>query len=150
MKPNTRQPKLVGEWVELKFMVCAAEAGLTVSKPYGDSARFDFVVGQRAPLHRVQVRGTSVFSNRSYLCLTYHGGRQHPFTTRDVDFFAVYVIPCDAWYIVPMHAITSRYAICLYPHVLNSRSRMEQFREAWHLLAAPASTKIPRSRSLSR
>ena len=56
MKTRPRPPKVIGEWVELRFMSRAADKGLTISKPYGDSAPFDFVVGRRK-LHRVQVRG---------------------------------------------------------------------------------------------
>ena len=41
---DRRQFKLRGEWVELLFMARAAEHGLRVMKPRGDSSRYDFVV----------------------------------------------------------------------------------------------------------
>jgi hypothetical protein len=34
-----RNSKLRGEWAELRFMTRAAEHGLMISKPWGDSAR---------------------------------------------------------------------------------------------------------------
>jgi len=34
-----KQPKRRGEWVELRFMAAAAENGLHVTKPWGDSAQ---------------------------------------------------------------------------------------------------------------
>lgn len=138
MRPKTRQPKLIGEWVELKFMVECAEHGLAVSKPYGDSARFDFIVGNSPPLRRVQVRGTAAWTKgNSYVCRIVHGpGSGTPYRPRDIDFFALYAIPRDTWYIIPLEAIHPlREQICLFPHRKVSRGRYERFRNAWHLLA---------------
>ena len=44
MKPPLHAPKRRGEWVELQFMARAHAHGLIVSKPWGDSARYDFIV----------------------------------------------------------------------------------------------------------
>lgn len=44
MKNPLRAPKRRGEWVELQFMARAHAHGLIVSKPWGDSARYDFIV----------------------------------------------------------------------------------------------------------
>ena len=142
MRPKTRQPKLVGEWVELKFMVRCAEHGLAVSKPYGDSARFDFIVGNAPPLRRVQVRGTSIWSKSNcYLCRIVHGPKLTLYRRDEIDFFAIYVIPRDTWYIIPLRAIRPvRQHVCLFPHVKSSRGRYERFREAWHLLAGKMSS----------
>src|SRR2546425_794696 len=41
---NPKHSKLRGELAELRFMTRAAELGLRVIKPWGDSARYDFVV----------------------------------------------------------------------------------------------------------
>jgi hypothetical protein len=41
MKTN---PKLRGEWVESLFLARAHENGLVICKPWGDSARYDFVI----------------------------------------------------------------------------------------------------------
>ena len=40
------------------FMARAAREGLQVSKPYGDSASYDFIVECRARCPRVQVKST--------------------------------------------------------------------------------------------
>ena len=136
MKPRNRPPKMVGEWVELEFMARAACAGLTVSKPYGDSAPFDFIVGRRTPLHRVQVRGTSAWGCRSYVCRLTHKNPPARYRLSELDFLAVYVIPCAQWYVIPMAVIPRRRgAITLYPHNRHSRGRLEKYRDAWHLLA---------------
>jgi hypothetical protein len=126
---------LIGEWIELKFMARAADEGLTVSKPYGDSAPFDFIVGRHQPLHRVQVRGTSTLGNRSYICHLARGKIHYRFNWRNYDFVAVYVIPYDQWYVIPTKVIRhNHWAITLFPHVKNSKGKHEQYRDAWRLL----------------
>jgi len=147
MPPHFRQPKRRGEWAELKFLLRATEEHLVVSKPYGDSARFDFIVGDRPPLYRVQVKSTSIRGKRCYLARMTHCYPPRRYRSSDFDFLAVYVIPCRAWYIVPMGALGAKQRnLSLYPHVKNSTGHLERFREAWHLLkqAAPASYNAER------
>jgi len=134
--PSFRKPKVRGEWVEMKFMVRAAETGLMVSKPYGDSAHFDFVVGQSERLHRVQVRGTSSYIHScSFICSMTWGNPRQRYAPGDFDFLAVYVIPCDMWYVIPMAALQPvPWNVSLYPHNPNSRGKQEKYREAFHLL----------------
>jgi len=135
MKPPTRNPKLIGEWVECEFMARAARAGLTISKPYGDSAPFDFIVGRKTPLHRVQVRGTSGWVKRSYVCRLTHGFPPVRYDQSDFDFLAAYVIHCRQWYVIPLDAMANvQSAISLYPHVEESAGRFEKYRDAWKLL----------------
>jgi hypothetical protein len=47
------------------------------------------------------------------------------------DFLAAYVIPQDAWYIVPAKLICERASICLC--TTGSEAKYEEYREAWHL-----------------
>jgi hypothetical protein len=114
---------------------------MTVSKPYGDSARFDFVVGQDRPLHRVQVRSTRIFTNsRAWVCRFTRSNPPVRYSSRDFDFLALYVVPHDVWYVIPMSAIKpAPLYICVYPHISRSRGRWEQYREAWCLLTRPGS-----------
>ncbi|MFB3916427.1 MAG: group I intron-associated PD-(D/E)XK endonuclease [Terriglobales bacterium] len=58
MSPLIRHPKKRGEWVELQFMARAAAHGFTVSKPWGDTARYDFAVEHNGIFRRVQVKST--------------------------------------------------------------------------------------------
>ena len=48
-----------GEWAELCFMARAAERGLNVSKPHGDSASYDVGVEQNGRYLRIQVKSTT-------------------------------------------------------------------------------------------
>ena len=121
--------KLRGEWTELLFMTRATELGLRVIKPWGDSSRYDFVVETGGRFLRVQVKSTSHRRGNNYIC-SIDGRGKNPYTAADIDFFAIYVIPIDSWYIIPIAESAS--AISLSPH--NSLSRHAVYREAWHLL----------------
>jgi hypothetical protein len=132
-------PKKRGEWVELQFMARAAHHGLTVSKPWGDTARYDFIVEHRGRFQRVQVKSTcwSPAARRgrvtgAYLCNT-RKNRSQVYLAGEVDCFAFYIIPEDIWYIMPAEeAKRARHAICLNPYYRDNR--YFRFMEAWHLL----------------
>jgi hypothetical protein len=78
---------------------------------------------------RVQVKSTSCQRSKHYVC-SIDGRGKNPYTAADVDFFAIYVIPADCWYIIPIQQSSS--AIGLVPH--DSLSKNACYKEAWHLL----------------
>jgi hypothetical protein len=47
MSKPPHNPKLIGERAECAFMHQALERGLIVSKPFGDSAPYDFIIDNR-------------------------------------------------------------------------------------------------------
>ncbi len=60
-------PKLMGELSELDFLRKAMGMGMIVSKPWGDSYRYDFVCDTNGKLWRTQVRSTEFrFGARGY------------------------------------------------------------------------------------
>ncbi|HEX9121695.1 MAG TPA: group I intron-associated PD-(D/E)XK endonuclease [Terriglobales bacterium] len=123
--------KLQGELVELRFLARAAELGLRVSKPYGDSAPYDFLVESGGTVYKVQVKSTS-FRNakcRAYVCATHRQGIRY--SKKDVDFIAAYIVSEDAWYIIPLSAIRGR-EVSLNPRF--RRNKYRRYREAWDLL----------------
>lgn len=126
-----------GEWAELQFLSRATSRGFTVSKPWGDTAKYDFVVERSGALHRVQVKSTyrRVRGSKAYLCNIVHGGArtQRAYTTEEADFFALFVIPEDAWYILPLDQVRrARWALFLNPR--DRRNLYFPYLEAWHLL----------------
>jgi len=133
-----RHPKRRGEWVELQFMARAAAQNLVVSKPWGDSARYDFIVDSRGHYSRVQVKSTSFKDCSAYLCNTISRPPQRnqpgiAYTPDDIDFFAFYIIPEEIWYIVPIDELRkARYAAYLNPY--DPKNRYFPYLEAWHLL----------------
>jgi PD-(D/E)XK endonuclease len=133
---DIQHPKLRGEWAELRFMARASEHGLRVSKPFGDCASYDVAVEHNGHFLRVQVKSTKFSKNdgRSYVC-DLRRRESKPYTPDRVDFFAVYVIPRDLWYILPAEAaIGSQSNLTLSPDLPDSKHA--PYKEAWHLLCS--------------
>jgi PD-(D/E)XK endonuclease len=127
-----KHSKLRGEWAELRFMALAAEHGLSVSKPFGDSQRYDVTVESKGHFLRIQVKSTMARFGKGYICTFIRTGMA-PYKPEDLDFFAIYVIPADVWYIIPAKVAT-RYAhnIMLSPQLKGHK--YEPYLEAWSLL----------------
>jgi hypothetical protein len=130
-------PKLIGERAELLFMYEAARRGFVVSKPFGDSAKYDVVVESRkrpGKMWRVQVRSVTRRNGRSYKIDCRTGCRRRKMVAEDADFLAAYCGPEERWYIVPVRAFAPCNHISLFPHVEESEGRFERYREAWSLM----------------
>jgi hypothetical protein len=125
---NFKTPKQRGEWVEMRFMARAAEEGLHVSKPWGESTAYDFIVEHRSRCLRVQVKSTMMRRDNGYICHLV-GSNRIPYVQGAFDFAAVYILFCDAWFIAPQR---KQNAIFLRPGI--QRSKNHQYEEAWHLL----------------
>ena len=131
-----QNPKERGEWAELCFMTRATEEGFRVSKPWGDSARYDFALEANGRFLRVQVKSSIFHSGTGYRCSmqpTGYGGSSRRYTTEQIDFFAAYIIPEDLWYILPATIaddLVGKFRVS--PN--NKHHKYERYREAWHLL----------------
>ena len=125
-----KHPKLRGEWAELRFMAAAAEHELRVTKPWGETAQYDFIVEHAARFVLVQVKSTGFKDRGGYSCSVrrcrgaYEGD---PF-----DYVAVYLVPEDLWYIIPESVVHGRRSIAIYPQL--KKSKYGQYRGAWGLL----------------
>jgi PD-(D/E)XK endonuclease len=136
---DIKNPKQRGEWAEMCFMARAAAHGLCVTKPYGDSAQYDFIIEHQGHFLRVQVKSTKRKRKDHYCCNVLTSCK--PYKLSQIDFVAAYVIPLDIWYIIPVRAFCGRWYIHLSPDLKSSK--YGQYREAWDLLRA----KPPRSRA---
>jgi len=125
-----RTCKRRGEAVEAAFLARASHLGFRVSKPWGDSDRYDFVVEGEQGFWRVQVKLTTCRRGAAYALSLTTGGRTY--TNADIDFLVVYVVPEDLWYIIPIERVTSLRGLGLLPH--SRKSKFDRYREAWCLL----------------
>jgi len=132
---SIRDPKQRGGWAEMRFMIRAAEEGFRVSKPWGDSERYDFVIDSGYNFWRVQVKSTQRFANWRYQVKT--AGWKSAYTKREIDFLIAYISPENVWYIVPIAATVSHQHLRFYPNGKGHNSRLEKYREAWCQLACP-------------
>jgi hypothetical protein len=130
---NFKTYKQRGEWVELLFMTRAAAQGFNVSKPFGDSNRYDVSVENEGRFQRVQVKSTSAaHGDEGFVCCLKRTGIPY-YRLEEVDFFALYVVPEDVWYILPA-AVVLRLAsnIRLAPH--DKKQKYHRYIEAWNLM----------------
>ena len=74
-----------GEWAEMRFMAMAAENGLEVTKPFGDTAHYDFAVEHQGKFARVQVKST-VAKCGGAMGVPYGGARVHTGATRSITW----------------------------------------------------------------
>jgi hypothetical protein len=127
---SIRHAKARGEWAELRFITRALELKFRVSKPWGDSAPYDLVTEHHGRFRRVQVKCTIFQRGHSYKCHLDSNGV--PYSPKDIDFIAAYVIPTETWYILPIKATNAQPDILLTPH--SKGAKYEKYKEAWHLL----------------
>ena len=111
-------------------MARAVEHGLPVSRPWGDSNSFDFVVGKPGRFVSVQVKSTTVKNGGGYVCSVRQNNARY--ARGAFDFLAAYVIPEDVWYIVPAKKLAGRGNVTLCSN--SGEANFEEYREAWHLL----------------
>ena len=121
-----------GEWAELCFMARAAGEGIRALKPYGDSASYDLGAEGGRRIWRVQVKSTIYCRRGREYSLNVMGPGRKRYPEGAVDFFAVFVIPLDEWYIIPYAAMGKRLTLHFTPG--SKRSKWVQYREAWELL----------------
>jgi hypothetical protein len=129
---NIKDGKMRGEWAELRFMARASEQGLGVSKPWGDSRAYDFIIEHKGKLLRVQVKSTTHPRYHSYVCC-FHGHKNRRYTAEQIAFVAAYIVPKDIWFIFPIAVIMKVHSSAvLSPHM--KVSKYGPYQEAWHLL----------------
>ena len=125
----------------MQFMARASANGLTVSKPWGDSARYDFAVESEGKFQRVQVKGSSSRDGDSYVCNVLWSapeGKSRKYSKDEVDFFAIFLIPEEAWYIIPVGELKqARSQFYLNPR--NAKSKYFRYLEAWGRMKKVAS-----------
>jgi len=151
-----------GEISELAFALAAARQGFGISRPYGDSERYDIILDWshispvipnraegavrnllyssiRPRLVRVQVKSSTQLQYGLYRVNAHRriNGRAVPYTLAEIDFFAAYVIPEDSWFIFPLTHILGATAVTLSPKRRRKPHINDPYREAWHLLRQP-------------
>ena len=129
-----------GEWAELVFMMRAVDEGLQVSKPWGESVSYDFVVEQARRFVRVQVKSTTFQEGAGYSCSLKDS--KGPYRGNPFDFVAAYVIPEDVWYLVPAKKCRGQVSISLHPEM--ERAKYSAYKEAWHLLRGEKPGRVAR------
>ena len=107
-----------------------------MTKPWGDSERYDFVLDSGRRLWRVQIKCTAVERAGGYHIQPIHfvyGKNKVVYTADDIDVLAAHVVPLDVWYVVPVEALAAGTSLRLYPDDGCKTARFEKYREGWDL-----------------
>jgi hypothetical protein len=142
---NTKQR---GELAELLFAVEALSRRFGVSRPYGESEPYDCNVispkkhNGKPKTSRVQVRAVFTIARvgserkiKAYIITLHKTHTRHRRLADEFDFLAAYVAPLDAWYIIPVKELGTRWSLIVYPHrEASKRHKFEKFRDRWDLL----------------
>jgi len=146
---HSLSPKRRGEISELVFVLAAIRRGFSVSKPFGDSNRYDLILdaGETDPpqlcarprLIRVQVKSTAKIVDGFYYLKASRqvDGQAVPYNLREIDFIVAYVIPEDSWFIFPLPHILGIGSLLLSPKARPRPAHYDGYREAWHYLRDP-------------
>ena len=128
-----------GERGELAFLCKATNPGFALSLPYGQRHRYDFVVDGGRNIWRVQVKTTVRMAFGMYQVGIHrrsnHKGRAY--TESEIDFVAVYILPEETWYILPVREVVGRTGMLFRPKGWTRHDPHAYYREAWHLLRQP-------------
>jgi hypothetical protein len=141
-----------GEWVELQFMARAVRKGFKVSKPWGDSSAYDVGIESGERILRVQVKSTDCRTQYGYLCQFKPNAHSKPYTLKQVDYFAAYVIPEDVWYLIPAVVLLGgrrkKKALTILPRNPRhpERYKCEEYREAWGLMRPGGEPRMGKAR----
>lgn len=125
-----------GELCELIYYTKCYSLGYTISKPFGDNAKYDFVLDKNGKLYKIQVKSTNIIDNQHrnnrYRINASHGANnKRAYNLKDVDIIACYIIPLDLWYNIPIKETNNVKTLALYPHIINSNGKYEKYKEFW-------------------
>ena len=133
-----------GDLGEVAFLHQAIALGFMVAQPYGTNHPFDFIVQGGRNLWRVQVKAVSHMRGGLYALITRRsqGQRLRAYSKSEVDFVAVYIIPENAWYILPVCEVAKRVTLLFRPQGYHRPDIYAHYREAWHLLRKPPTADL--------
>jgi hypothetical protein len=123
-----------GEVAEARFLVEASGMGFGVSKPWGEE-RYDFILDSGHCFWRVQVKSTRGRSARGYT-VTIAGSALAPYDDTQIDFLVAYLVPEDAWYVIPVKKLKGRTKLFFGPRA-SGKAMWEKYREGWCQMACP-------------
>ncbi len=100
-----RTKKDKGYLAEMAFVTKAMSLGFNVCKPLGETPGFDFVVESGRRVCKVQMKSGWAEWHGGYPVKLSNAHRNY--RADETDFIVVYIIPEDAWYVMPIAAVSS-------------------------------------------
>jgi hypothetical protein len=127
-------PKELGELAEAEFLRRALGMGMAITKPWGESQAYDFIVDDEGRLCRVQVKAAFREGPQGGYSLRAYRSSKQCYTKKEIDVLAGYAAPENAWYLFPVRVIQKVKSLKLFPGSKGKRSKFEKWREAWEVV----------------
>jgi len=131
-----------GDLGEVAFVHKAMSLGFVVAKPYGHNHPYDFLVDGGKNLWKVQVKSCSFTRNGLYMADVCHSrnNSRSSYTETDFDFLAVYIVPEDTWYILPVREAVGRHCLLFRSRTAKHKHRRDPYAhycDVWDPLREP-------------
>jgi hypothetical protein len=127
-------PKELGEFAEAEFLRTVLKMGMAITKPWGESRGYDFIVDAAGRLTRVQVKAAFRQGRQGGYSLRTYRSSKRCYTPKEIDALAGYVATEDAWYLFPVRVVQRVRSLKLFPGSKKKRSKFERWREAWWVI----------------
>jgi len=114
-----------GETAEAMFIVECQKRGINCSKPFSGNSVFDFVTYFDGALYKIQVK-SSMYSKAGLGRKNKNSsqGTRRPYSSKDIDFFALLDAVTGVWNIVPYSIRQSSFRL----------KQKTKYTEAWEQL----------------
>lgn len=123
---KTMNTKQIGNLTELQCITRLYELGYSVSVPYGDSEKYDFILDCNGELYRLQCKHANIHTNQEgiveYITIktTWQSGytkhssyKQNQYTKKDCDFFITYYE--NKSYLIPVEQCSNTKTLRIMP-----------------------------------
>jgi hypothetical protein len=134
MELNTKQK---GNATEINCLAAFVSRGINVSIPYGDSARYDFIIDVNNKLYKIQCKTAGAVSEGVYSfpcrsCKTRASGNSRRSYTKDeIDFFCTYID--QKCYLVPISETAARSKTLRFIPTNNGQEQHITYAESYEL-----------------
>lgn len=130
------RPHRIGDIGEAGFILRCAQLRLPVYRPLSDKHGADFLTDNGRHRFRIQVKTTNTrcSKNSFHVTIARSSLKSTPYTSADIDFLVILVLPEEAFYILPQKFLRRRVALNIPSTRRKNLGPYAQYHEAWHLL----------------
>jgi len=119
---------------EIIFLKEAVKRDLKVSKPFSHHNKYDFIIDDDENLYRVQIKSCRMEGKgNGYRVRICNGngsyGKKSAYGKNEIDFFGIYLVPVETWFIIPRKATANNKSVYLLPN--DKSSKYGKYQENW-------------------
>tara|TARA_R110000868_G_C10972548_1_gene770437 strand:- start:26404 stop:26799 length:396 start_codon:yes stop_codon:yes gene_type:complete len=122
-----------GDIAEMSFALRAKQKKFAVLTPFSNSSAYDLVLDTGKRLLKIQVKSTIQEKSKTSFKVNISRGfkKQYSYKENEVDYFAIYIVKIDKFFIIPFSEITK---ISVYLSPENENHKYTKYLENWEQL----------------